>query len=121
MRINDSAVVSYVSPEDLYKTERVASLLKMDKIVFFIRVNHLCTKLADMLADMILNPQNLGNMKVVFFSKFTYNIVKSMVAEDYQLVLSMIGNEDPDDYNEYHPCLVGLCPCGVYTGFENIN
>ena len=45
-----------------------------------------------------------------------------MVAEDYQLVLSMIGNEEvPDDYSEYRPCSVGLCQCGIQTGLENIN
>ena len=119
ININHEALVVFISQDHLYKTQRIQDFLKDDKQLICVNINHLCPFLEDFLAGLVLRPQEHGSMKVLFFSDLTYHVVKLLVAEDYQQVLTMIDvEENLEEYEEYHPRLVELCPCGKYTGYE---
>ena len=88
------SLVVFTSQDHLYKTQRIKDFLKDDKQLICVNINHLCPFLEDFLAGLVLRPQEHGSMKVLFFSDLTYHVVKLLVAEDYQQVLTMIDEEE---------------------------
>ena len=65
------------------------------------------------MAELVLRTQEHLSFKVLFFSEYTYHVVKDLVSEDYQQDSTIIDEEeDLEEYEESHPRLIGRCLCG---------
>ena len=121
VNINSTALVNFVSEEDLYKIPWIVNFLNEDVDVWYVHISHMCPILAEWIAAMLFNPQDNGLQKFIFFTGSTYRILRGLVEHDYLKVISMRAhNETPEDICDHHPICVGYCVCGAYTGMENI-
>lgn len=65
------------------------------------------------MAELVLRTQEHLSFKVLFFSEYTYHVVKDLVSADYQHDSTMIDEEeDLEEYEESHLRLIERCLCG---------